>query len=280
MIRMLLVVFSLFFALSCFGGGQEGTGEEAEPSPAKADHGDMTDLEWANQFFISQIYDAHWNSTGVETDTGSNACGPASLAMMMRERDLMPTGLTAQKAIDHARALMYPDYPDIHEAELPDGAILYTEDDLVFVDDDAHPVYFDMMEDEPSVPQGIEHGGGEVEFGYSWSELDALAEPGGAVIAYGHITEDWRNRFSGHYGVFDPGGVPHFIVVFSASTPKDYIVCDPMHTGGAVVMSRNELQTFFKSPVSEYDTTIRLIAWNDISDSHQQDVSTETREEF
>jgi hypothetical protein len=268
MFRIVLSVFTILFALSCSSSGSDsGAVGEANVTSQKADDGDMTDVAWANQFFISQIYDAQWNPSGVETDMGSNSCGPASLAMVMIERGVMPEGVTAQKAIDHARAMMYPSYPEIDAKGLPDSATLYMEDGLAFVEDHSRPVYFDMSEEAPSVPQGITHGGGTVEFGYSWSELDDFMDSDGAVIAYGHITEGWRNRFSGEYGVSDAGAIPHFIALFAASSSNKYIVCDPMHIGGAMIMSRTQLGTFFKSPVNMYDTTIRLIAWKDISEA-------------
>ena len=181
--------------------------------------------------------------------------------MLMRESSVSPEALTAQMAIDHARALMYPDYPEVDPSDLPDGATLYVDAGTVFVQDNTRPVYFDLMEELPSIPQGIVNGGGAPVFGYSWDDLEMFLETHGSVIAYGHITEDWNARFSGDYGTFDSGAVPHFIALFPASLTGDYIVCDPMHRGGAVVMTRNELQTFFKSPVNVYETTIRLVAW-------------------
>ena len=272
MMRIVLGIFCLLFALAC-GDGGTGTesGEGTETGAAKGDHGDMTDQEWANQFFISQIYDTHWNPNGSVSDLGSNSCGPASLAMVMRERGLMPEDLGAQEAIDHARALMYPTYPEIDEDQLPEGALLYEQGEYTFVADDDHSVFFDLMDEDASVPQGIAHAGAEPTFGYSWSELDEILGSGAAVIAYGHITEDWRARFSGEYGDFEDGAVPHFLALFAASNGDEYIVCDPMHLGGAMVMVRTELQTFFKSPVSEFDTSLRFIGWSETSESEQEE---------
>lgn len=99
-------------------------------------------------------------------------------------------------------------------------------------------------------------------YGYTWNEVDTLLETRGAVIAYGHITEAWRARFSGDYGSFDEGAIPHFVLVFSATIEGDYVVCDPMHKGGAELMDQGELQTFFKSPINVYDTTIRVVAFD------------------
>ena len=230
------------------------------PETPKADDGELTDIEKANQFFLTQIYDKRWNPDGMESDTDSNNCGPASFAMVMAEGGVLPTDLKAEMAIDHARATMYAGYPEIDATELPEGATIYETDNLVFVDDDTHPVYFEKVDGAASLAQGIEQSGGEAVFGYSWDELDTLLATNGAVIAYGHITKSWRNRFDGNYGACNEGAIPHYISVFPATSDKNYIVCDPMYKGGAVLMPRSDLQAFFKSPVNVFETTIRLIA--------------------
>ncbi len=74
----------------------------------------------------------------------------------------------------------------------------------------------------------------------------------------------------GDYGSFAAGAVPHFIAVFVSTTADSYVVCDPMHLGGAVVMTQGELQAFFQSPVSVYDTTIRLVAWEGASEEEEE----------
>jgi len=264
---MTLIVAMTFCVLSCSDGAVEpGEGEPNATSP-KSDQGLLADVDWANEFFLTQIYDAQWNKSGMENDTTSNSCGPASLAMVMRARESAPEGHSAQMAIDHARALMFPEYPEIDPAELPEGASVYVEEEEVCVEDNGRPVYFDLVEELPSIPQGIIHGGGTPVFGYSWDELEDFLEAHGSAIAYGHITDAWRDQFSGDYGAFDPGAIPHFIALFPASSAGDYVVCDPMHRGGAVIMSQLDLKTFFKSPVNVYDTTIRLLAWQSAPES-------------
>ena len=170
------------------------------------------------------------------------------------------------EAIDHARAMMYPDYPEIDASEFPEEASVYTQSGHVCVDDDTRPVYFDGTDDAPSIPQGIRHGGGRPVFGHSWDDLEALLRDHGAVIAYGHITDAWRRRFDGEYGAADAGAIPHFILLFAAAAEGGFLVCDPMHRGGVVAMTRSHLGTFFASPVNVYDTTIRLVAWADAAD--------------
>ncbi len=235
------------------------------PIPGDSQNGaaGFSDVDWANQFFITQIYDPRWNSSGSIRDTGSNNCGPASLAMLMAAKGASPAGLEPETAIDYARATMYPDFPAIDAAHLPEGVSLYEDEGLVLVDDDSHAVYFDLVESEPSLPQGISNAGASPVFGYSWDDLDTLVQNHGAVIAHGHITEAWVDRFPGEYGLVGAEAVPHFIAVFPASTEGHFVVSDPMHRGGAVLMSQGDLQTFFKSPINEYETAIRVVTWDD-----------------
>ena len=245
-------------------GAEEVEGAfELELECSAGDEAELSDVDWANQFFITQIQDPRWNPSGSTSDTESNNCGPASLAMLMAAEGVLPAGLPAEMAIDHARATMYPSYPEIDVSELPEGASLYEGEGLVLVDDDGHPVYFDLVEAAPSLPQGISQAGSEPVFGYSWNQLRTLVQSRGAVIAHGHITEAWIDRFSGEYGAVGAGPVPHFIAVFPASAEGQFVVSDPMHRGGAMVMSQGELQAFFKSPVNDYETTIRVVTWDD-----------------
>ncbi len=245
-------------------GAEEAEGAfELELECAGGDMAELSDVDWANQFFVTQIYDPHWNPSGSMSDTESNNCGPASLAMLMAAEGVSPAGLEAEMAIDHARATMYPSYPAINASELHEGASLYEDEGVILVDDDSHPVYFNLMEAEPSLPQGIAVAGASPVFGYSWNHLNTLVQSRGAVIAHGHITEAWTDRFSGEYGSVGPGAVPHFIAVFPASTEGQFVVSDPMHRGGAVLMSQGELQTFFKSPINEYETAIRVVTWDE-----------------
>jgi len=269
MLRLLVLTLALA-PVSCSDTADENAAHNGRPgsgdgnegvSPPKADRGQITDVDWANSFFLTQIYDPRWNPTGAETDAQSNNCGPASLAMILAQRGLDPKGLTPAMAMDHARAMMYAAYPDIDSEALPEGAVLYEEHEQTCISDADRPVYFDTTEDGPSIAQGIRNGGATPVFGYSWGEVYALLEANEGVIAYGHITDDWRRRFSGDYGTFGPGGIPHFIAVFLASTAGHFVVCDPMHLGGPVVMTQSELQTFFKSPVNVYETSLRVIAW-------------------
>ena len=237
---------------------------------AKSDRGDLSDVEWANQFFLTQIYDERFNPDGLNIDTESNNCGPASLAMLMSQRGEFSSNFAPEVAIDHARAMMYMDYPDIDPATLSEEATLYMKDDLILVDDDTQPVFFEAMTDAPSVAQGLTSGGANPVFGSSWAELNKWLQASGAVIAHGYITESWRAQFSDLYGASNSGAVSHFITIFESTSPEQFIVCDPMHRGGAVLMTRSELGRFFRSPVNVFDSTIRIVAWGEKeSEGHQ-----------
>ncbi len=265
-----VAALAMFCALSCVANTEQATEQAAddEGTAIAAGKGDGTyevDLERASQFFVTQIHDETWNPDGVTDDLLSNNCGPASLAMVVAERGLLPDGLSAEEAIDHARALMYPGYPDIAVEALSEGALRYSEGDVVFVDDDSTKVYFETGDDEPSVVRGILHAGGVAAVGHSWDFLDQYLGAGQPVIAYGHITSGWISRFPGEYGEVSSGAVPHFIAVFASTAGDAYIVSDPLHHGGAVAMTRAQLAGFFTSPVNVFDTTIRLIAWDTAS---------------
>ena len=158
-------------------------------------------------------------------------------------------------------AAFTPQPAHIDERLLSDEAWLYEWEGVVFVDDDTHPVYFDAMEDAPSIAQGITALGAEPKLGASWTDLDMMLQDNSSVIAYGHITETWRDRFPGEYGDVDEGPIAHFIALFPSTLEDSVIVCDPMHRGGAVVMAQADLQSFFQSPINAFDTTIRLMAW-------------------
>jgi hypothetical protein len=267
MISRVLIIFMIsgLWACSTATSGDrdpmhQNSGDDAlDQPPLKSDRARLTGTEWANQFFLTQIYDDYFNAQGVKVDVDSNNCGPASLAILLRYQGMISLSLSAERAIDHARAMMYADYPNIDASTLSESATLSDEDGLVLVDDDSSPVYFDLVDDAPSITQGLLSNGATPTFGATWSALSDLLDERGALIAHGHITKAWRRQFSSDYGASNPGAVPHFITLFPSSTPEVFIVCDPMHRGGAVLMRKSELGVFFRSPVSVYDSTIRVV---------------------
>lgn len=278
MILRFAVIVLFLFPLACSEAVMTESTGVANPneqvSPSKADQPYETAVEWASTFFLTQVYDDRWNPTGSSSDTDSNNCGPASFAMVMGQRTIRPVDLSQSEAIDHARALMYASYPDIDDAVLSDAARQYTSHGQLCVSDEYESVYFDTNDTAPSIAQGIENAGGVAVFGYDWSDIHQLLDQSESLIAHGHITDAWRRRFPGEYGQYAQGGVPHFIALFSTSSPENFVVCDPMHLDGPVIMNHTQLQTFFKSPINVFETSIRVIAW-----SHAPTHNTVTQDE-
>jgi hypothetical protein len=74
MIRVSLWLTTLLCAGACSNPVVEAASDEGLAS-SKADWGEVPDVDWANQFFLTQLYDPQWNPTGVVDDTESNNCG-------------------------------------------------------------------------------------------------------------------------------------------------------------------------------------------------------------
>jgi hypothetical protein len=174
-----------------------------------------------NEHFISQ-FTTRWNPNG---PNGSTNCGPASLAMMMSAKGSMPTGLTAEQRVDHARALMNPGHPGI--TWLGNLPVLDRDKDLSTLE-------------QATAGIASQGGGGARESG--WSKLDALLESEGVAMGYGFLDAAWREKFPERVG---SGDIAHLNAILGKTSSGNYIVNDPMHTGGSVEMSRDDLAEFF-----------------------------------
>ncbi len=192
-------------------------------------------VEEADEHFITQ-FTTEWNPTGPSSSTN---CGPASLAMMMSAKDAMPSGLTEEQQVDHARALMYPDHPSI-QTITADGV------DVTVLDRD-----HDLSSIEAAI-SGIDASGGTGSHDSGWANLDAVLEAEGVVMAYGYLDDDWREKFDSRVG---SGDIAHFNAILGKTEGGSYLVCDPMHTGGAVEMSQADLAEFFTDGVPDF------VAW-------------------
>ena len=93
MLRKLLIITMTLFVFSCTHGATDPHLSGHNEAASKGDWGFFSDEDWANQFFLTQVHDPYWNAFGMETDTESSSCGPASLAMLMRLRGVAPDGL-------------------------------------------------------------------------------------------------------------------------------------------------------------------------------------------
>jgi hypothetical protein len=93
---LLLLISTVATTSAASAGGQTPEeSQESVPEPSNVDR--------ANQFFVTQIYDAQWNPSGSILDTNSNNCGPASSAMLMAAGGVSPTDFGTDAAIDYAR---------------------------------------------------------------------------------------------------------------------------------------------------------------------------------
>ena len=188
-----------------------------DPGPSYA----VDSADQGNDHFISQFATA-WNPNG---PNGSTNCGPASLAMMMSAKGTMPAGLTAEQRVDHARALMNPGHPGI--TWLGSLPILDRDKDLSTLE-------------QATAGIASQGGGGARESG--WSKLDTLLENEGVAMGYGFLDAAWREKFPERVG---SGDIAHLNAILGKTSSGDYIVNDPMHTGGSVEMSREDLAEFF-----------------------------------
>lgn len=178
----------------------------------------------ANESFKLQYYNATWNPTG---PNGSANCGPASLAMCLSAVGLEPGGLTVEQSIDHARALMNPG-----------AAGTETVNGVPILNTDGAYSNFDQ------IAEGIRQAGGTPEFGNGWAALDQALAEGKPVVLNGYLDDSWRAQFPGRVG---SGDVGHLNAVLGKTPDGLYIVADPMHEGGTVAMTREQLSVFFDS---------------------------------
>jgi hypothetical protein len=182
-----------------------------------------------DEAFILQFTDPKYNPTGPSSSTN---CGPASLAMAMNYTGHMPPGLSKEQQVDHARALMHPEL-------LGTDAVTLIKDangkDVPLLNRDKELTGGNMERD------GIQAAGGTPSFGQGWEELDRALEKG-PVLGNGYLGPAWREQFPERVG---RGDVGHVNCILGKTAEGKYIVADPMHTGGPVEMTREQLSNFF-----------------------------------
>jgi Peptidase_C39 like family len=168
-----------------------------------------TTTSQANAFFKMQFKDKTYNPTGPNS---SSNCGPASLAMALAALGKEPLELTIQKSIDHASDLM--------ERKKDASSSTWAE-----------------------LEKGVKRAGGTPENVKSWDALNQQLDKGNPVILNGYYQKSWRNLFPDRTG---NGKVAHLNVLLGKTSDGKYIVADPMHTGGTVAMTKDNLSAFFK----------------------------------
>lgn len=169
------------------------------------------------QVFITQYQTDDYNPDG--NATGGNDCGPTSAAMALDAVGLQLPG-TIQETIDLMR----------DESGIADGLVM-------------------GLGDIKTAVETVE--GASAERGNGWDALDDALAAGNSIVLGGDISENWVNNFNGDddtpdYSSDRSGG--HFIAVlgvrYDESNNPIYTVADPLSSGGAVEMTREQLAEF------------------------------------
>jgi hypothetical protein len=207
-----------------------GASAVAQPQPVAAPQATANAPAVSPQdAFILQFTHERWNPTGPNSSTN---CGPASLAMSMAYTGHMPPGLSKEQQVDHARALMHPELAGT-------GAFTLVKDangrDVPTLSRDQEKTSGNME------TNGIAAAGGTPSFGRGWEELDRALEKG-PVLGNGYLGPEWRKQFPERVG---RGDIGHVNAILGKTAEGKYIVADPMHTGGPVEMTREQLSKFF-----------------------------------
>lgn len=195
------------------------------------------DIAQANVYhlveFNTKPYGTPYNTSFPGTAAFSDNCGPASLAMALRISGKMPAGLNAEQQIDYARYLI---------TGATNGTVQTQPGTEIKIDDhDLQTLGFGAIanaKNRTQLPMSNATG---------WAALDNSLANGNPVVAAGYITKDWKAQFPdrGTYGSVGGSSVGHFVAVVGKTPDGKYLVSDPMWTGGAVTMTREQLQKFF-----------------------------------
>ena len=183
--------------------------------------------EEARRYHLVEFTDPTYNPTGPGSSLN---CGPASLAMALDTQGLLPPGLTPEQKIDYARGLMF----DTHNKE-----IVVQNRTVWLLDADGD------TSDNSNVLNGATAAGLTAQQETGWAELDAALTAGKPVVAYGDCYPSWKKQFPKTDGRYGGGEIAHFIAILGKTQDGQYIVCDPMFTGGPVEMTRDQLSVFF-----------------------------------
>lgn len=192
--------------------------------------------------FVTQFRNPTYNPDG---PLGSANCGPASLAMSMNLTDRMPPGLTPEQEVDHARALMTPGHAD---------QFTYTNDangnSVPLLDRDS---WLTGSSTGTTVESGVTAAGGTPTNGSGWEQLDQALQ-NGPVLASGRTDAEWRANPAFHARV-GSGDTLHLNAILGKQADGDYLVADPMHEGGVVEMTKDQLATYFDSGQPSFTAT-------------------------
>ncbi len=182
-----------------------------------------TSIQLADPFFKLQYLNAKYNPNG---PNGSNNCGPASLAMILKMLGKEPANISVETSIDYARAQMF-------------GYSNSVKQGLNVLDLDRQSTNWDQIK------AGITKTGGKPEDLQGWAQLDQSLNQGKPVISWGFLRPEWRQQFPQRVG---DGYTPHLNAILGKTPDGKYIVADPMHQGGPVAMTKQQLSVFYWQP--------------------------------
>lgn len=215
---------------------EPSTGLSTEPSTPS--DGAITTASAGNEHFLTQYVDPRWNPSGPNFSAN---CGPASVAIALSASGQMPAGLTPEQRVDYARALMNPGHPET-------TTISVNGRDVAQLDRDHD------YSDQGQVSTAFQSLGGTGTHGAGWSSLDAALANGPVVLdgyyskaGWGSVVEAAGAR-QGTPGRAGTGETGHLISVVGMTPDGQYLVADPMFTGGVVAMTRDELAVFCGDP--------------------------------
>jgi hypothetical protein len=149
--------------------------------------------------------------------------------------------LTAEEQVDHARALLYPEYASQFPSIVRAG-IMYSQ---VNLDGSLTNVEARCGNAMTSI------GGSEIVF-TTQAVLDKCLNNGLPVILGGYLTYSWSNQFVpyGHWGWQDGKTPYHYIAVTGRTSSGLYVVNDPYYQYGAMQLSYSQLLKFNYSTLS------------------------------
>jgi hypothetical protein len=200
--------------------------DNLQPTPPGG-NGLPTSTQQADSFFKLQYWNPKYNPDG---PNGSTNCGPASLAMVMKTLGREPANISIETSIDHARYLMF-------------GYSNATIQGVQVLDQDRVWTNFEQ------VKTGIRNAGGTPEHLTGWDALDRSLNVGKPVISFGNLTNAWRQQFPNRVGSVSGG---HWNAILGKTSDGKYIVADPMHEGGVVAMTKNQLAVFTYNGYPEF----------------------------
>jgi len=197
------------------------------PNPPGNSNSLPTSAQQADPFFKLQYSNQKYNLDGPNSSTN---CGPASLAMVLKTLGREPVNISTETSIDYARYLMF-------------GYSNGTRQGVPVLDQDTVWTNFDQ------VKAGIQKAGGTPEQLTGWDALDRSLNAGKPVISFGNLTNAWRQQFPNRVG---SGSGGHWNAILGKTSDGKYIVADPMHEGGAVAMTKNQLAVFTYNGYPEF----------------------------